>query len=182
MQLAIFGGSFDPVHIAHEAIVKKAIDSLEIDSLIVVPTYLNPFKSSFHFEPKTRLKLIKKVFKNNPKVYICDYEIEQNRSVYSIETVSYLKNLYKPSKIFIIIGEDNIKDLNKWAEIENLKKIAEFVVATRKTHENEQLKNFRTIDIDIDISSTTLRENLDLDYIPEQIKEDIINLQTNKKR
>ena len=110
MQLAIFGGSFDPIHIAHEAIVNKALDSLEIDKIIVVPTYLNPFKSSFHYEPNIRFNLLKKVFNNNPKIEICDYEINQNRPVYSIETANYLKNLYKPSKIFIIIGEDNVRD------------------------------------------------------------------------
>ena len=45
MRIAVFGGSFDPIHIAHVAIVKNALNSLNIDKLIVVPTYLNPFKA-----------------------------------------------------------------------------------------------------------------------------------------
>ncbi len=180
MQLAIFGGSFDPIHIAHEAIVNKALNSLEIDKIIVVPTYLNPFKSSFHYEPNIRFNLLKKVFNNNPKIEICDYEINQNRPVYSIETVNYLKNLYKPSKIFIIIGEDNIKDLNKWNNINELKELAQFVVFKRLGFENDKLNDFKTLDLNIDISSTQLREKVDLSYIPEQIKEDILELQQTK--
>ena len=62
MKIAIFGGSFDPIHIAHKAIVKRALEELEIDKLIIVPTYLNPFKSNFYLEPKVRFELLKKVF------------------------------------------------------------------------------------------------------------------------
>ena len=180
MQLAIFGGSFDPIHIAHEAIVNKALNSLEIDKIIVVPTYLNPFKSSFHYEPNIRFNLLKKVFKNNPKVKVCDYEIKQNRSVYSIETVKYLKNLYKPSKIFIIIGADNVKDLNKWNSIDELKSLAQFVVFNRTGFQNDSDNDFKILDLNIHISSTQLREKVDLSYIPKQIKEDILELQQTK--
>jgi len=180
VQVAIFGGSFDPVHTAHESIVYEAINSLDIDKIIIVPTYLNPFKSSFHLEPKTRFNLLKKVFKNNSKIDICDYEIKQNRSVYSFETVNYLKNLYKPSKIFIIIGADNVKDLDKWYKIEELKNIAQFVIATREGYKFDNT-SFLTLDVNVDISSTILRNELNLDFIPIQIKEDILNLQNTNK-
>ena len=75
MRIAIFGGSFDPIHVAHVTVVKEALKELHIDMVIVVPTYLNPFKSSFYLNPETRFKLLKKVFKEFEKVEICDYEI-----------------------------------------------------------------------------------------------------------
>lgn len=50
MKIAIFGGSFDPIHIAHKKIVETALKELDIDKLIIVPTYLNPFKKDFLFE------------------------------------------------------------------------------------------------------------------------------------
>lgn len=55
MQIAIYGGSFDPIHIAHETIVYKALDKLTLDLLILVPTFLNPQKISSHLEPRQRL-------------------------------------------------------------------------------------------------------------------------------
>lgn len=181
MRIAIFGGSFDPVHTAHVAIVNKALISLDIDKLIVVPTYLNPFKSDFHFEPKTRFELLKKVFFKFKNVEISDYEINRGKSTFSIDTVKYLKNLYNPSKIYFIIGEDNLKYLNKWHKIDELKKIVEFVVATRNEFKNENIKEFKTLDINIDISSTKLRGDIDLEYIPLEIKDDILNLQKKEK-
>ena len=181
MRIAVFGGSFDPIHIAHVAIVKNALNSLNIDKLIVVPTYLNPFKTDFHLEPKFRFKLLKKIFLNYKKVEICDFEINQNKSTYSIETIKYLKKLYNPTKIYFIIGEDNLENLDKWHKIDDLKEFVEFVVASRSSFKNENTKTFKTLDIDIDISSTALRENIDLKFIPLEIKDDIINLQKKEK-
>ena len=71
MKIAIFGGSFDPIHIAHKKIVETALKKLDIDKLIIVPTYLNPFKKDFLFEPKERFKLLQKVYKSDEyKTYI----------------------------------------------------------------------------------------------------------------
>ena len=181
MRIAIFGGSFDPIHIAHVAIVKEVLKKLDIEKVIVVPTYLNPFKSSFYLNPKTRFKLLKKVFKEFEKVEICDYEINQEKTSYSIDTVNYLKNLYNPSKIYLIIGEDNLETLDKWYEIDKLKELVEFVVATRKSFESKKAKEFKNLDIDINISSSLLRDKVNLNYIPKEIKDDILNLQEKGK-
>ena len=101
MRIAIFGGSFDPLHLAHVAIVQNALNKLDIDKLIVVPTYLNPFKSSFYLDPQTRFELLKKVFIKFEQVEVSNYEINQLAPSYSINTVNYLKDLYNPSKIYL---------------------------------------------------------------------------------
>ena len=181
MRIAIFGGSFDPIHTAHVVVVKEALKELHIDMVIVVPTYLNPFKSSFYLNPETRFKLLEKVFKDFDKVQICDYEINQQKTSYSIDTVNYLKNLYNPSKIYFIIGEDNLKTLDKWHEIDKLKELVEFVIATRKGFESKKAKEFKNLDVDIDISSSSLRDKINFDYIPKEIKDDILNLQEKGK-
>ena len=181
MRIAIFGGSFDPIHVAHVTVVQEALKNLEIDKIIVIPTYLNPFKSSFYLNPETRFKLLKKVFKEFEKVQVCDYEINQQKISYSIDTVNYLKNLYKPSKIYLIIGEDNLKTLDKWHEIEKLKELVEFVVASRKGFESKKAKEFKNLDINIDISSSLLRDRIDFNYIPIEIKDDILNLKEKGK-
>ena len=181
MRIAIFGGSFDPIHTAHVLVVKEALKELHIDMVIVVPTYLNPFKSSFYLNPETRFKLLEKVFKDFERVQICDYEINQQKTSYSIDTVNYLKNLYNPSKIYLIIGEDNLKTLDKWHEIDKLKELVEFVVASRKGFESKEAKEFKNLDVNINISSSSLRDKIDLDYIPKEIKDDILNLQEKGK-
>ncbi|AXX86069.1 nicotinate (nicotinamide) nucleotide adenylyltransferase [Malaciobacter marinus] len=182
MRIAVFGGSFDPPHIAHEKIVFKALEKLDVDKLFIVPTYLNPFKADFHLEPKNRFLLLKKLFENENKVEICDFEIMQNRKVPSYETISYLKKSYDLSKIYLIIGSDNFKNLEKWYKIDSLKNDVEFVLAKRIGFLNENLDSIKTLNIDIDISSTNLRNNIDLKYIPKKIQNDVKTLfKTNKK-
>jgi nicotinate-nucleotide adenylyltransferase len=181
VKIAIFGGSFDPVHIGHQTIVKEAIKSLDIDKLLVVPTYLNPFKSKYHLEPKIRLELLEKVFKNLSQIEVSDYEITQGKAVYSIQTVKYYKNLYNTDKIYLIIGEDNLKSLDEWFGIEELQSLVEIVVARRSAHKEEKTLNYKTLCLDINISSSELRDTLDLKYIPNEIKNDILSFNKENK-
>ena len=94
--------------------------------------------------------------------------------------MNYLKNLYNPSKIYLIIGEDNLITLDKWYEIDKLKELVEFVIATRKGFESKKAKEFKNLDVNINISSSSLRDKIDLNYIPKEIKDDILNLQEKR--
>jgi len=69
--------------------------------------------------------------------------------------------------------------LNKWYKINELKTLVHIVVATRNGHD-EKIDDFKSLNLDIDISSTKLRESLDLKYIPNAIKDDILSLQKEK--
>lgn len=181
MKIAVFGGSFDPVHIGHKAVVDAALKNLDINRLIIVPTYLNPFKNSFYFEPKIRFNLLEKVFLSYEKVKLSDYEINKQKPCYSYDTVVYLKDKYQASKVYFIIGEDNLQSLDKWHKIEELKGEVEFVVAKRSNLSKDILKDYKVLDIDVKISSTNLRQSLNLDFIPSAIKDDILKLQKKEK-
>jgi len=169
MKIAIFGGSFDPVHLGHIEVVKKALKNLDIDKIIVIPNYLNPLKNFFSAPPNLRLKWLKKVFKNYKNVEVSDFEIKKNRPVYSIETITFFKPKY------FIIGSDNLKTLDKWKEIDKIKNMVEFVVAKRGEIDKELLKKHnikKIIDLDVPISSTDIR-NCNFKYLPKEIEKEI---------
>ncbi len=173
MKVAIFGGSFDPPHVGHEQTIEKALLELGTDLLFVVPTFLNPFKEQFFTPASIRLEWMQKLVKNYPNVKILDYEIIQNRAVSSIETVEYIIDLYKPSKIYLIIGADNLEKLPHWNSYERLKELVEFVVASR-----DDIKipiNLKKLNINVSISSTNLRDKLDKKYLPAIIADEIID-------
>lgn len=175
MRIAIYGGSFDPIHIAHETIVNKALESLDLDLLILVPTFLNPHKISSHLEPEQRLFLLKKNFDNRKKILISDFEVSKNRSVYAIETIKYFKNHYNPEETFLIIGADNYESFDTWYKSKEILEEIELVVATRNGFLNQNYDNIKTLNVDINISSTNLRDNLDLNYVPKKIQKDVKN-------
>lgn len=154
--IALFGGSFDPPHIGHERIVEEALKINGVTKVIVMPTYLNPFKSSSHAPSGLRLKWLKSIFSAQKNVEVSSFEVDLKRKVPSIDSVKYLLQRYK--KIYLIIGADNLKDLHKWKNYKELKTLVNFVIVTR-----DEIKipdTFLKIKVEENISSTHLRENI----------------------
>ncbi|WP_024954250.1 nicotinate (nicotinamide) nucleotide adenylyltransferase [Sulfurospirillum arcachonense] len=193
MKIAVFGGSFDPLHVGHIQIINEALNSLHIDKLFIVPTYLNPFKKKSFASSSLRLNWLQKVFTCKDKLEILNYEIEQERSVPTIETIQYLKKKYANiQKIYLIIGADNLATLHKWYKYEELSKLVQFVVASR---DNKIIpENLIKLAINAKISSSNLRENMNSSFIPQIIEdeikrhykmkqriENIVNILDNKK-
>ncbi len=178
MNVAIYGGSFDPPHIAHEEIIKKSLAKLDIDALFVVPTFLNPFKTKYFAPANLRLKWVKKLLLETPKAKVLDFEIKQNRPVPSIDTIQYIIDNYNINTIYLIIGADNVADLAKWKDYDKLKKLVTFVVATRDGLNIP--KNLQKLDINVTISSTSLRDNLKREYLPIMIADEILKFYTGE--
>ena len=155
--IALFGGSFDPPHLGHEAIVKEILKLDIIEKVVIMPTFLNPFKSNFHASPALRIAWLKKIFAPYDNVAIESYEVDLKRQVSSFESVKYLLKRYK--KIYLIIGADNLKALSKWNNYSELKELVTFVVVSRDGIEIPA--NFLKLKVEENISSTQLRKHID---------------------
>lgn len=171
MKIALFGGSFDPPHNGHNAIVKEALNTLDIDKLIIMPTFINPFKEKVSADAEQRLKWVKKLWGHLKKVEISSYEINQMRPVPSIESVEYLNKIYKTEKFYLLIGADHLNSLHLWHDFEKLSHLVEFVVAKRD--DIEIPKQFKDLDTKVKISSSFIRETLDTHEICEEIKDEV---------
>ena len=171
MEVVIFGGSFDPIHKGHLEIIKKLAKKYKV---IVIPNYLNPLKNSFSAPADLRLKWLKDTI-NIENVEISDYEIKQNKPCYTIDTIKHFKQFY--DKISFVIGADNLAHLDKWKNIDELKKLVKFIVVTR---DNIPIDGYETLNINIPISSTEIREG-NFDLVPSNIKEEVINFYKGKK-
>ena len=94
MKIALFGGSFDPPHAGHEAAVRAILSALKPDLLVIMPSFLNPFKKSFSAAPQLRLKWCRALWSDAPGVEVSDYEISQNVPVPTIQSVKFLLEKY----------------------------------------------------------------------------------------
>ena len=169
--IALFGGSFDPPHIGHEAVVRALKQFKDIDKIIIMPTFLNPFKSSFHAPAHLRVEWLKEIFCDDENVVISDFEVLQKRQVPTIETVEHLLESYK--KIYLILGADNLAKLHLWKSFEKLRGLVTFVVASRENIEIPQ--EFLTLHVAVDISSTRLREKMEISKLPKKCATQIYN-------
>jgi len=175
MKKAIFGGSFDPPHIGHLEVIQQAIKSLNIDELIVVPAFLNPFKSKSYAPAELRLKWLKAMTEKMESVRVSSYEIDQNRAVASIETVKHFKN---GDDIYLIIGADNLKDLSSWKDFKALDEMVTWVVATRDNIEIPS--GYIVLNVNQNISATQLREQVQEAYLDKSIAKEILDFYQNK--
>ncbi len=169
--IALFGGSFDPPHIGHEAVVKALCNFKDVDKVIVMPTFLNPFKSKFYAPSSLRVEWLKKIFSDYENVIVSSYEVEQEKAVTTITTVKNLLKSYK--KIYLVIGADNLASLHKWHKYDELKELVTFVIAPRDGIEISS--DFLRLDIDEKVSSTKLREDIEISKLPKKCAEDIYN-------
>lgn len=169
---ALFGGSFDPPHIGHIEIIEKLKKLEFIDEVVVMPTYLNPFKERFGAPATIRLGWLQKLYANDTGVIVSDFEVKKERKVSTYETFLELKKHY--GEIYITVGADNLATLQSWHNYEKLAKEAKFIVATRENYEVPK-EQFFTIEIDRPVSSTQLRDKIDKKFLPEKISEEIKN-------
>jgi len=174
--IALFGGSFDPPHIGHETVVHELVQLSYIDKVIVMPTYLNPFKSQFYAPSELRFQWLQKMFRLDEKVIVSDYEILLKRKVSTIETLEYLLKEY--AKVYIVIGADNLQTLKKWNNYKELQQKATFIVATRDGMKIP--KEFIHLKIEQDVSSSQLRQQVDKKYLPLVCQKEIIQFYKEK--
>jgi len=174
--IALFGGSFDPPHIGHEAVVREALKLKYVEKVVIMPTYQNPFKSSFYAPSTLRLKWLKMIFGSFKDVEISNYEVNLNTKVSSIDSVKYLLKSYK--KIYLIIGADNLKSLTKWDRYDELKTLVTFVVAHRDDIEIPE--NFLELKVEESISSTELREHIEIKKLSKICSKEIVKFYKEK--
>lgn len=168
--IALFGGSFDPPHTGHQQIVQKAIENLQIDQLLVVPAYLNPFKTSTLADADTRLNWCHTLFDPLDRVSVANYEVKEGKSTVTSQSVKHFNQTYNVK--YLIIGSDNLSSLTKWHDFEWLNETVTWVIATREHHHltTDALRAWEVLPVDIAISSSEIREEKDLQFIDTKIK------------
>ncbi len=174
MNIAVFGGSFDPPHKGHDAVVRAAISNLNIDKLIVVPAFFSPFKDGTTASATQRWEWCKRLWGALPKVEVWDYEVKANRPVRTIETVQRAIEFYEPDTCYLLIGADQLENLNKWFNFQTLASLVTFVVATR-----EGIKvpsSMLTLDINEPTSSTKVRAGEDFAAVPAAILDEAMKI------
>ena len=179
--VAMFGGSFDPPHTGHQQIVEKAIKSLDIDKLLVVPAYLNPFKTSSLASATQRLAWCHTLFDPVDKVIVDDYEIKEGKSTTTVQSIKHFNIDYAVK--YLIIGSDNLSTLTKWHNFEWLNTHIIWVIVTRGNHplETKDLREWKVITLDIPMSSTKIRRDAELHHIDKKIEQSVKEILKGQK-
>ena len=128
MKIGIYGGSFNPVHLGHVGIARRAIVDLGLDRLLVVPASISPFKADRSAEelPWDRVELVQAAFAAVDKAEVDLRELKRGGVSYAIETVREIADENPGAELFFIVGEDSVEDLPRWKDYDALCKLCQF--------------------------------------------------------
>lgn len=131
-RLGLFGGSFDPIHLAHLLVAQAAREELELDRLVFIPAAQSPFKPESQPTPALeRLRLLRLALAGKSWCDIDEQEIQRGGVSYTIDTVRKYAVRFPVAPLFYLIGADHLSQLPKWRAAEELARLVEFVVIPR---------------------------------------------------
>ena len=139
-KIGILGGTFDPAHKGHIKISKEAKKKYSLNKVIWAITKNNPFKSKSSLNLKERIKFAKKINSKNKFIKVQYYEniIKSNRT---FDLLKYIKNKNKNTKIYFIMGADNLINFHKWKKSKLISSICNILVFDRKGYKAKSLKS-----------------------------------------
>jgi len=194
MDIAVYGGSFNPPHLGHVSAVRSVLELLSPDKLLVIPTSIPPHKEVEEGSPspEERLELCRLAFADLPGLEVSDMELQREGKSYTAYTVEELKELYPDAGLSLVIGSDMFLSFCQWHRYQYLLENCRLVVLSREDDDMQQLENFRSglerdysarVEIlghePLPMSSTDIRARLRLglaeDMLPESVYSRIIS-------
>jgi nicotinate-nucleotide adenylyltransferase len=158
-KIGLFGGSFDPIHHGHLILARDAMESLVLDRVIFIPVNVSPHKLARPPSPaRLRCEMVEAAIAGEPRFSMDACEAEREGPSFAVDTVRLMRRRFPQAELFYFIGEDNVSSLHTWREIDELKKLASFVVLARGNL--QPVEGFPVISRNIDISSTDIRNRI----------------------
>jgi nicotinate-nucleotide adenylyltransferase len=157
--IAIYGGTFDPIHHGHLIVAREALERLGAQKVIFIPARVSPLRKSAPVaRDEIRLLMIQAAIENEPGFAVDDCELQRPSPSYTIDTIEQIRQRKGDTTIYCLIGEDNVDKLTKWRRFADLEKMVRFVVLDRSGEQPRHV--YPVIRRKIDISATEIRKRV----------------------
>jgi len=132
LRIALFGGSFDPVHMGHLLVARAAIEEVALERIFFIPAAHSPFKpESKPAAGKERVRLLRLALAGMPECSLDEQELERGGVSYTIETVRRYAERFPGALVHWVVGADHVSSLPKWRDAQVLAKLVRFIVVPR---------------------------------------------------
>jgi nicotinate-nucleotide adenylyltransferase len=178
--LALFGGTFDPIHLGHLIAAEEVAERLELPRIAFVPCGAAPHKGNLAASAEQRLAMCHLAVKGNPRFHASRMEVDRPGPSYAIDTVRAMAQRRPAESVYFIIGSDAFGLLDSWYEWRELVELCTFVVMRRPGEEAPSREPVvpHAVSVDIrgvEVSSsevrTRLREGRSVRYlVPEGVR------------
>ncbi len=178
MKVGLYFGTFNPIHVGHLIIANHFALHEDLDQIWLVVSPQNPLKlKSTLLADYHRLNMVKVAIEDNPKLRASDIEFSLSKPSFTVHTLAHLKEKYPENTFSLIMGEDNLRTLNKWFNYEYILENYKIFVFPRnltiqelenpqpESEETQRIKNHPSIHFceetpTMKISSSFIRETI----------------------
>ncbi|MBQ8055426.1 MAG: nicotinate-nucleotide adenylyltransferase [Paludibacteraceae bacterium] len=163
MNIALFFGSFNPIHLGHTKLADYIVKHHQFDEAWFVVSPTNPLKiNSDLADENLRLKMLQLAICNHKKFKACDIEFSLPRPSFTENTLNKLRELYPQHQFTLVIGADNLQLFEKWKNYKHILETTQLLVYPRTGYSNKrnepEFAHVKTINAPLyEISSTQLR-------------------------
>src|SRR5215216_211234 len=166
-RIALYGGTFDPVHIGHLEIARRVSRVFEIEKVVFIPAQVAPHKIGHPVtEPIHRYAMLALATQADPQLVVSTFELGAPDRHYTVDTVEHFqRELGDSSELFFIMGADSWSEITTWREWERLLTMINHIVVTRpgfgltKSHVGALSERIVFTDaVKNDVSATNIRK------------------------
>ena len=136
-RIALYGGTFDPVHAGHLEVARRVSQLFEIEKVVFIPAQLAPHKVGRPVtEPIHRYAMLVLATQDDPRLVVSAFELEAPNRRYTVDTVGeFQRMLGDDTELFFIMGADSWSEITTWRDWERLLKMTNHIVVTRPGYE-----------------------------------------------
>jgi len=167
MNIGLFFGSFNPIHVGHLIIANHMAEFSDLDKVWLVVTPHNPHKKkSTLLDDHHRLQMVQIAVEDYPNLEASSIEFDLPQPSYTTNTLVHINEKYPQHQFSLIMGEDNLKSFHKWKNYENILENHHIYVYPRVANDSEkpallQHKHIHQIDAPIiELTSTSIRKGI----------------------
>lgn len=157
MRVGLLGGSFDPIHYGHLRAAQWAFETLALQRVLFVLARQSPFKGLCSAPPEDRLVMLNLATRDNPSFAIEDCELGRVAPSYTVDTLRTLARRSPETHFTLILGSDAAAGLEKWRDIEEVRRRAEIAILARPGENHTDLPVTILSFDGLSISSTEIR-------------------------
>lgn len=164
MQIGLYFGSFNPIHIGHLIIANHVVQHTGIDKLWFVLSPHNPLKDSHTLlNEYDRLHLVELAIQGNQKLRASSVEFRLPKPSYTIDTLTYLSEQFPLEKFHVIMGSDSLQNISRWKNYEQLLAQYPIIIYRRRGFDATPPEGAKITVLDaplLDISASFIRNEI----------------------
>ncbi len=163
MEIAIFGGTFDPPTVAHEAIIDACLEQNDIDEIWLMPSGVRTDKPGMRSD-EIRIEMLDLIRQKYwlPTLKVSDFELTLPRPTKSCTTVRALEEAYPDNRFWFVYGADSYEMMHTWECGQELKKSLGMLLVARAGYhmppKSATIRHLQVKNAEVNVSSTAVRE------------------------